>query len=530
MRWIVLVVLVLARPTVVDAADSFLPHAVCYLWDRGLLTVHAVTDILIGLSYVAISTTLGVLVMQARRDIPFTWIFVAFGAFIVACGATHLMEVWTLWTPAYWTAGGVKVVTALASVATALVLPPLVPKALELIRTAKLREQLFREQAARAEAEAANRAKDEFLATLSHELRTPLNAVFGWARLLRTGAVERDQVEKALETIERNAQAQVQLIDDLLDISRIVTGKMRLDVRIVDLRGVVRAALDSLAPAANAKRITLEEQFDPAVGPVVGDADRLQQILWNLLANAVKYTPAEGRVTLSVRRLGPNVELAVTDTGKGIPPDVLPFVFDRFRQGESGSTRSHGGLGIGLSLVRHLAELHGGEARAESPGAGLGTTITVALPVAPEAAVPEARWRMPASVATSAVPSLRGRRVLIVDDDLDSLELARAALSRHGAEVRTETTSVTASTTLAVWRPDVLICDIEMPGEDGYAFIRRLRAAGHKMPAAALTAYGRGEDRLRALSAGYDLHITKPVDPDTLAVIVGRLAEDTSRS
>src|ERR1051326_6463580 len=392
-----------------------MPHAVCYLWDRGLLTLHATTDILIGISYVAISTTLAVLVQRARRDIPFHWVFLAFGAFIVACGATHLMEVWTLWSANYWAAGGVKVVTAPASVAPALVLPPLVPKALELVRHAKLRDQLFLEQAARMEAESANRAKDEFLATLSHELRTPLNAVYGWARLLRAGDMTSEETAHALETIERNAHAQVQLIEDLLDVSRIVSGKVRLDIRTVDLRVVARAALDSLRPAAAAKGITLDERLDPLVGPVVGDPERLQQVIWNLLANAVKFTPRGGRVTLALARVGDAVEITVSDTGQGIVFDLLPYVFDRFRQGETGATRKHGGLGIGLSLVRHLVELHGGTVRAESGGHDQGASFTVSLPVSADERPREDRWRASMTPHAGGVASLRGRRVLVVD-------------------------------------------------------------------------------------------------------------------
>ncbi len=504
-------------------ADGFLPHAVCYLWDRGLLSLHAVTDILIGLSYVAISTTLVVLVMQARRDIPFHWVFIAFGTFIVACGATHLMEVWTLWSPAYWTAGGVKALTAIASVATALILPPLVPKALELVRNAKLREELYQEQAARADAEAANRAKDQFLATLSHELRTPINAVYGWARLLRAGGVPAEDVAKGLEAIERNAQAQVRLIEDLLDISRIVAGKMQIDVRPVDLRGIVRAALDSVGPAVKAKDLTIAQELDPAASMIAGDPDRLQQVVWNLLANAVKFTPPGGRITIALRPVDHRVELSVADTGQGIPGDVLPFVFERFRQAEGGSTRRHGGLGIGLALVRHLVEMHGGDVRAESAGPGRGATFTVRLRARSDQAV----GGVPGiAVAPSAVGSvLERQRVLVVDDDLDSLALARTMLSRHGADVRTASDAASAAALVDSWRPHVVLCDIEMPGEDGYAFIARLRARGDRTPAAAFTAYGGPQDRARSAAAGFDMHIAKPVDPDVLARIVGDLTK-----
>jgi PAS domain S-box-containing protein len=386
---------------------------------------------------------------------------------------------------------------------------------------------LDREQAARREAEAANRMKDEFLATLSHELRTPINAVYGWARMLRLGRVDAASAARGLEVIERNAKMQVQLIEDLLDISRIITGKLRLDVRLLDLPPIIHGALDAVRPAAEAKNVTLDVVLDSRAGPVHGDADRLQQVLWNLLANAVKFTPKRGRVQVRLARANSQVQITVSDTGQGIAPDVLPRIFDRFWQADSSSTRAHGGLGIGLALVRHLVELHGGTVSAASPGEGQGATFTVNVPVA------LARGDMfPERVesresAEPLQPSLHGVGVLAVEDDRDSLYLIAAILERYGATVKTCASVAEALEALRDWRPHVLLSDLEMPGEDGYALIRKVRALpspGATVPAVALTAYGRGEDRVRTLLAGFTMHVGKPVDPTELAAVVATLA------
>jgi signal transduction histidine kinase/DNA-binding response OmpR family regulator len=398
---------------------------------------------------------------------------------------------------------------------------------------------LEREQQARAAAEAASRAKEEFLAVLSHELRTPLNAVYGWARMLRSGQIEGEAVTRALDVIMRNANAQVQLIDDMLDVSRIITGKMRLDVRPVDLEAVVEAAVDVVRPAAEAKHIRLQAVLDPQAVAITGDPDRLQQVVWNLLSNAVKFTPREGRIQVHLQRVNSHVEIVISDSGQGIAADVLPHVFERFQQGDSTSTRRQTGLGLGLALVRHLVELHGGTVEASSAGEGQGSTFTVKLPVAiarageSEEARP-ARGRAhptaPVSVSTSG-PSLQGLRVLVVDDDRDGLDLIAAILTTGGAEVQARPSAAEGFEALQAWRPDVLISDIEMPGEDGYTFIRRVRALDTakvaRTPAVALTAYGRVEDRLRTLSAGYSMHIPKPVDPTELVTVVASLAGRT---
>jgi signal transduction histidine kinase/CheY-like chemotaxis protein len=397
------------------------------------------------------------------------------------------------------------------------------------------RAQLMdRERQARSDAEAASRTKDEFLATLSHELRTPLNAIFGWARMLQAGRLDDDSFERAIDVIVRNADMQVQLIDDLLDVSRIVTGNLRLDVQPVDLPAVVRAALDAVRPAAAAKDIRLEPVLDPRAMAATGDPNRLQQVVWNLLVNAVKFTPRGGHVQVHLQRINSHVEVAVSDTGQGIRPEVLPHVFERFRQGDSTSTRAHAGLGIGLALVRHLVELHGGTVRAESPGEGKGSRFTVSLPLAAAARAtgPGAETRVNPTARTlqpvTSDPSLTGVRVLAVDDDRDSLDLIARIVTGAAGEIRTCASAVDGLRILQDWRPDVLVSDIEMPDQDGYAFIRKVRgldaSQGGKTPAIALTAYGRIEDRLRTLSAGYSMHVPKPVDPGELATIIASLA------
>jgi signal transduction histidine kinase/ActR/RegA family two-component response regulator len=393
---------------------------------------------------------------------------------------------------------------------------------------------LGNERRAREIAETADRAKDEFMGVLSHELRTPLNAVYGWARMLQGGQVASDPATtaRALDAIVRNADVQVRLIDDLLDIARISSGKMRLDVRVVELGSVVAAALETVRPAAEAKGIRIRSVQDPRAGPVGGDPARLQQVVWNLLMNAVKFTPREGRVDLHLQRAGSHVEIVVRDTGQGIAPEMLPHVFERFRQADSSSTRAHGGLGLGLALVRHLVELHGGTVAARSAGVGQGATFVVSLParVAGLREGPAARAHPTATDGPDLrdVARLDGLRVLVVDDDGEAVRLAEAILTAAGAAVRTCQDAATAMALFAADRPDVLVSDVEMPGEDGYSLVRRLRALsreeGGETPAIALTAYGRTQDRTRALEAGYTMHVPKPVDPGELTTIVAGVA------
>ena len=394
-------------------------------------------------------------------------------------------------------------------------------------------ELLDREHSAREEAESANRAKDEFLATVSHELRTPLNAILGWAHMLRNNKLDQTTQSRALETVERNAKSQAQLIEDILDVSRIVTGKVRLDVRPVELVPVVEAALDSVRPAADAKNIRIEALLDPPA-PISGDPDRLQQIVWNLASNAVKFTPKGGHVQVRLDRVSSHIEIVVSDTGEGISADFLPYVFDRFRQADATSTRRYGGLGLGLAIVRHLVEMHGGTVRAESPGEGKGATFTVTLPLMLVHAEPLESDRIHPeygeSTSAETPPTLEGVSVLVVDDERDTREMLKIMIGHFGAEVNACASSSEAMTILRDWRPDVIVSDIEMPGEDGYELMRRVRRLEatrgvSQVPAVALTAYARVEDRMRALAAGYQMHIAKPAEPAELAAVISSLAD-----
>jgi signal transduction histidine kinase len=384
-------------------------------------------------------------------------------------------------------------------------------------------------QAARQQAEAANRAKDDFLAALSHELRTPLNAMVGWLRLLRAGLLDGRKVRRALDTIERNTYTLARLIDELLDVSRIVTGKVKLELRAVDLGGIVRAMMDAMGPPAQDKGLRLRAEVDPSTGPILGDPVRLQQVLGNLLSNAIKFTPTGGSVTVQLSHVASHAELAVSDTGKGIPSRLLPYIFDRFRQGEMATTRTQGGLGLGLAIARHLVELHGGTIRAESAGEGRGTTMTIQLPIpaalSARVSVDAARWRSePPQLEPNA---LRGVRVLVVDDDRDACELLTVTLERWGATVSVATSAREAFAACTMIRPDVLVSDISMPGEDGYSLIRRLRAVDsdvRHVPAIALSALVSEEHRAQALAAGFDLHLPKPMHIPDLIRDVAQLA------
>jgi len=387
-------------------------------------------------------------------------------------------------------------------------------------------------QRARQDAEAANRLKDEFLATMSHELRTPLNAILGWASLLRRGARDADGLERGLATIERNALAQARLIDDVLDVSRIISGKLRLDVRRVDLVAIANAAADVVRPAAVARRVRLSVDAGPEpTVDLVGDPDRLQQVVWNLLSNAVKFTPSEGAVTLSIERRGSGVRLLVSDTGAGIAPEHLPFVFERFRQVDSSTTRKYGGLGLGLAIVRHLVELHGGSVSARSDGVGQGATFTVELPVRaldsqpPEVRLLDSAEAMPQS--SRSLTLLLGVKILVIDDDEDSRLLLQTALESVGAWVRLADSAASAFNFLEQQPVDVVISDIGMPEEDGISLMRRMRAVPQlqRLPAVALTAYARREDVTRALEAGFQRHVAKPANIAELAQTVAELVE-----
>jgi signal transduction histidine kinase len=387
------------------------------------------------------------------------------------------------------------------------------------------------ERGAREEAERAARSRDEFVATVSHELRTPLNAVLGWARLLRLGNLDPAAAVRAVETIERSATLQAKLVDDILDVSRILRGGLRLDVRPVELAPLVEAAADAVRPAAAARHISLVVLLRPGAGRVSGDPVRLQQVAWSLLSNAVKFSPAGGRIEVRLDRAGDDLELQVTDQGTGIDPAFLPHLFELFRQADSSSTRAYGGLGLGLAMVRHLVEAHGGTVRAESSGRGRGSTFTVRLPALPAG-------RTAAGQPLADVPSgpegpwplarLSRLRVLVVDDDPDSREVVREVLEQAGATVAVAASSREALAAIAQEPPDVLLSDLGMPEEDGYQLLRSVRAlakdAGGSVPAAALTAYTQAEDRLAAQDAGFQGYLAKPIDPAELTAAVARLA------
>jgi len=386
------------------------------------------------------------------------------------------------------------------------------------------------ERSARGESERANRLKDEFLANLSHELRTPLNAILGWTQILRRGNADAESIGKGLEVIERNTRIQAQLISDLLDLSRIMSGKMRLEVRNCDPVAALKAAIDSLAPAAEAKRIRIEKLIEPLPGPVLGDPDRLQQAFWNLLSNAIKFTSSEGRVQIIMRRTDSRIEIVFRDTGKGISPDFLPYLFERFRQADPSTTKTHAGLGLGLAIVKNLVELHGGTVKAESPGEGQGATFTVTLPmIAIKQEGEPGAERTSAEVLGLDALTLNGLKVLFVDDEADTREMVKRLLEERGASVAVADCAAKGVALLQELRPDVLVGDIGMPGEDGYEMIRKIRklppAAGGQTPAIALTAYSRMEDRTRAMLAGFQYHLAKPVEAVELVATLGVISE-----
>ncbi|WP_437878827.1 ATP-binding protein [Sorangium sp. So ce513] len=391
------------------------------------------------------------------------------------------------------------------------------------------------ERRARADAEEANRLKDEFLATVSHELRTPLNAILGWSHLLQAKDAAPEQRERGLQAIERNARSQARLIEDILDVSRIITGRVRLDVHPIDPGAIVGAAVESLRPTADAKGVALELAVEARDVRILGDATRLQQVFWNLVSNAVKFTPAGGVVRASVAQRGRDLHVEINDTGQGILPDFLPFVFDRFSQADSSTTRRHGGLGLGLAIVRHLVELHGGRASARSEGEGRGATFEVVLPVAdPAQAERDGRFRARHGSAPDRAPPgaparrIDGVRVLVVDDEADAGEIAGSMLRELGGEPRVVCSAEEALRALVEFRPDILVSDLGMPHEDGFALMHKVRALppdeGSAIPAIAITAYARREDRQRALAAGFQVYLTKPIDAAALSEAVSSLA------
>ncbi|MDB4990021.1 MAG: domain S-box [Myxococcaceae bacterium] len=653
---------------------GFMPHGHCYLWTPSMVWAQVGSNALIGMAYVSIASTLGVLVRRIK-DMPFALVYVAFGVFILSCGMTHWLDVVTVWRPIYWVDAAVRILTAVASVATALLILPMIPRAVSLAATARLSEErrerlevtlsqleeahrqlaeraeehrqradlseeqfqslvesmpqlawisapdgraIFRnarwaeysgldlqtldergweslhdpmlvthtiqrwsaslssgtafdaecrlrrfdgeyrwfiaravplrdntgcvtrwvgtctdiheQHTLRDEALRTARMKDEFLATVSHELRTPLTAILGWARVLLRRDENAAPQRKGIETIERNAVMQAQLIEDLLDISRIVSGKMRLNMELVDPSGAVEAAIESTRLAASAKGVNLISSIERNGARVLADASRIQQIVWNLLLNSIKFTPPGGQVGVMLAVVSDHMEIAVTDTGVGIGTDFLPYVFDRFSQEDGSIRRRRGGLGIGLAIVKHLAELHGGTVSAESAGEGKGSTFTLKLPIGASTALQSADALAQTSARVNVytrLPQLAGVRVLLVEDEPDARELVVTILAECGVVATVVEDASQALRVLEHTAFDLLLFDIGLPGQDGYELIRAIRANAElrQIPAAALTAYARVEDRRKALDAGFQEHITKPVDPGELVAILANLVQ-----
>jgi len=649
---------------------GFMPHGHCYLWSSEMVWTQVSANLLIGVAYAAIATTLAILVRKIR-NIPFAWVYLAFGSFILSCGLTHFFDIITVWHPIYWADAGVRVLTATASVATAVLIVPQVPKAVSFAEAARLSidrgrqleaahlaleeahqslaerereaqrrastseeqfrslvetmpqlswvsdpkgditfrnkrwqeytglmleagdpgwqsvhhpdtvakvlagwtealnsknpfevEALFRradgeyrwflvravalfdnagnvlswmgtctdihdQKLLREEALHTARMKDEFLATVSHELRTPLNAILGWSRVLVSGTLGPEQREKALASVERNAVAQARLVDDLLDVSRMISGKMRIEPSLMNPADAVEAALDAVRPAAQAKGVEISAEIDRSAGLLLADSGRMQQIIWNLTGNAVKFTPQHGRVCVRVARVHSAIEITVSDNGAGIKREFLAHLFQRFTQEDGSIRRSHGGLGLGLAISKHLVELHGGDIRVESAGPGQGATFTVSLPVATPTAEGEAAPISQRSAAAGLDPGLRGLRLLLVEDDFDSSEVVSAILEDSGIVVTIATNAEVALEVLTKKTIDVILSDVGLPGQDGYAFIRTVRNVPSlvSVPAAALTAYAHAEDRRRALDAGFQAHLRKPFDQNELFGVIGELAK-----
>jgi PAS domain S-box-containing protein len=407
-------------------------------------------------------------------------------------------------------------------------------KAMEEVERANRERQhlLENEREARSQAEQANRMKDEFLAMLSHELRTPLNAVLGWANILRLGNLQSEELKQGLDSIERNARVQAQIIEDLLDMSRIISGKCSLDLQRIDLPAVLNESMATLRAMAEVKGVRMQALVDPFAGTMTGDPSRLQQVFWNLLNNAIKFTPKDGRVQVLLKRVNSHVEVSVVDTGEGIAPEFLPYVFDRFRQGDASSTRRHGGLGLGLAIVKQLVELHGGTVCVKSGGIGQGATFVVRLPLVAAYAELEKDPRHPATALyeSQTLPeiSLANVHVLVVDDEIDACGIVKRLLEMSGATVSVASSASEAMERILAGRPDVLVCDVGMPGEDGYSLIRRLRTLedrqGSALPALALSAYARSEDRTKAIRSGFQNHLAKPVELAELLAVVSSLA------
>ncbi len=539
--------------------SHYMPHGHCYLWEPGLVGLHVTSDLLIGLAYVSISISLYLLIRKIRM--PFSFIVLAFGVFIGACGMTHFLEVWNLWEANYWLGGWIKALTALASVYTCLALIRLSPKILSFAEAAKIsgergvkleaaylemenrvRERTqelelahHRERAAKEQmeglylaAQKANRLKDEFLATMSHELRTPLSVILGYSELLVNNELEGPEKSQALATIRRNAQTQSQLVNDLLDVSMIMSGKMQLSSKIVDLKEPIEDAMESVGLAAKAKDILISLDFSGNDFFVFGDVTRLQQIIWNLLSNAIKFTPKNGKVWVTLSRLESRCVVAIRDSGQGIDPQFLSHVFERFSQEDSSSSRKFGGLGLGLGIVRHLTELHGGSIDVSSDGKGKGAQFTLSLPVAPVSSYTSASEAQLA-LQKSLKEKIKGLRILVIDDEPDVRRLLETFLHRQGIDVEAAGNATEALSKYTSFHPQVMICDIGMPDIDGYRLIRMIRdqelKSGGFVPAIALTAYAQEGIRQKALASGFQSYLMKPAPSEDLLREIGQLIQ-----
>lgn len=526
--------------------EVYVPRQVCMNYESDVIVMHIVADILIAAAYYSIPLGLAYFVRK-RLDLAYQWMFWLFAAFILFCGTTHIFNVIAIWHPLYRLDGVIKLLTGFISVATAIMLWPIIPKALMLPSPAQLEQRVIertaelsaevsartaaevRERDARSQAEFANRAKDEFLATLSHELRTPINAILGWTQIVRRGRFDPKDTHEAIDVIERNARSQAQLIEELLDMSRIISGKLRLEMQATDINRVIEAAAATIQPGAMAKGVQVDFQLQKDIPAVNADPYRMQQIIWNLLSNALKFTPTGGciricsRFTPAADQTAGYVWVDVTDTGIGIDSEFLPRIFERFWQADAGANRKFGGLGLGLAIVRHLVEAHGGTIAASSAGTNQGSTFTIRLP----AVVRHVLTDGAKSPAPESLPDLKGMRILLVDDQLDTLIAIRRLLQDVGASVTTADSAPAALAAVEQDPPAILLSDIGMPGEDGYSLIAKIRQLppdrGGKMPAVAITAFARSEDRIKALNAGFQMHLAKPIDAGELIATVAAL-------
>jgi len=554
---------------VADSSDSgtffgellrvYTPRQQCMNFEPEVVWLHIISDSFIALAYFSIPVSL-VYFVRHRKDLAFNWIFLMFALFILLCGTTHAFGVWAIWQPFYRLDGLIKAATALVSLITAAILWNLIPKAVALpsaeqlrIMNRKLENQIFENERVQndmvnlqadlerrvaertEELTKANRIKDAFLATLSHELRTPLNAIYGWAQiLLRKDAKEMDPVKmkKGLEVIERNSKVQEQLIRDLLDVSRITSGKLKLEIETVDPVVVIESAIESVSPAINAKQLRIDKKIEIFGEQLEVDPARFQQILWNLLVNAVKFTPDGGTIEVGARRDGQWLEISVTDTGQGISPEFLPHLFERFSQADPSTTRAQGGLGIGLAIVRHLVELHGGTVNAASKGLGEGARFEVRIPLLSSGLL---KLRQPTdlrNVEAAEKINIVGVRVLVVEDEEDARELISEILKYAGAEVMAVSSARDGLQSLQSTALDVIISDIGMKDMDGYTFIREVRGSGEsyqQTPAIALTAFARPLDSTRALEAGFQMHLGKPINSAALIAAVKSLLPDREK-